>query len=369
MSITEPSVVNVTNSIASCDTYLNPKNDRHTWTIDDFSHRVFPSDGSHLEFPKFTMLHNGITVNWYLGLASSQGNDKICLTLYGELSKECEIFVRAELFLINENREESINLVAYIKGVYHSKEIFSLEYPNSSIPSRQDIINTNSGFCPENKFTIVCKITIEIVEQSVTINERDFNQAVPQCQLIDDIGAMFENKDFCDVKLTVGRKDFHAHKNVLVARSSVFAAMFKHEMIGEITNTVHIIDIDYQVFEEVLRFLYTGKISSLTIEMATDLLIAAAKYNLNRLKIICEVFIGEKLTTNNAIAILILADMHNSTLLKKTALEFISAHMNEVMKTSEYESMVESRPDLNGECCIALTERLEEMKIKKGFSQ
>ena len=147
---------------------------------------------------------------------------------------------------------------------------------------------------------------------------------------------------------------------MLAARSSVFAAMFKHEMAENINNTVNITDINHEVFEEVLRYIYTGKISSLTDEIATELLVAADKYELDRLKIICEIFIGKNMTKNNVTDILIVANAHRSTLLKAQAIEFIATHMKDVMDTDGYKSTRKSHPDLIEECYNALAKKLRD---------
>ena len=43
--------------------------------------------------------------------------------------------------------------------------------------------------------------------------------------------------------------------------------------------------------------------------------------------------------------------------------------MKDVIKTEGYKSMVKSHPNLVRECCIALTERLEEMEIDESSLQ
>ena len=155
---------------------------------------------------------------------------------------------------------------------------------------------------------------------------------------------------------------------MLAARSSVFAAMFEHEMAEKINNIVNITDINHRVFEEVLRYIYTGKISSLTDEMAIELLVAADKYELDRLKIICAVFIGKNMTKDNVTNILIVGDAHSSTLLKTQAIEFINAHIKDVKDTNGYESMRKSHPHLIEDCYNALAEKLDQFKVKS-FSQ
>ena len=57
---------------------------------------------------------------------------------------------------------------------------------------------------------------------------------------------------------------------LILAQSPIFRAMFKADMKEKEDNTVEISDIDHVVFEEFLRFCYTGKFSkSLAIKLFT----------------------------------------------------------------------------------------------------
>lgn len=123
---------------------------------------------------------------------------------------------------------------------------------------------------------------------------------VPECKLSEDLGNLFDNEKFSDVTLSVGGREFQAHKAILAgkimtkikhgtlftlkfsywtARSPVFAAMFEHEMEERKQNRVAITDVDHEVLKEMLRFIYTGKAPNLE-KMADDLLAAADKVSL-----------------------------------------------------------------------------------------
>jgi speckle-type POZ protein len=54
----------------------------------------------------------------------------------------------------------------------------------------------------------------------------------------------------------------------------VFSAMFEHQMIEGKSNRVKIDDVDPDVMNEVLRFIYTGKSNG--IDKMADLLLAVA---------------------------------------------------------------------------------------------
>ena len=87
----------------------------------------------------------------------------------------------------------------------------------------------------------------------------------------------FQSGQFSDVTLVVGEKEFKAHRLILAARSVVFAAMFYHENTKEMQEgKVIITDIDEDVFSELLRFMYTGKVSVLDF-CAVELFVAADK--------------------------------------------------------------------------------------------
>lgn len=99
--------------------------------------------------------------------------------------------------------------------------------------------------------------------------------------------------------------------------------MFEHEMEERKQNRVDITDVDHEVLREMLRFIYTGKAANLD-KMADDLLAAADKYALERLKVMCEESLCTGLNVDNAAETLILADLHSADQLKGQAIEFIN---------------------------------------------
>ncbi|KAL5510530.1 hypothetical protein EMCRGX_G006090 [Ephydatia muelleri] len=88
------------------------------------------------------------------------------------------------------------------------------------------------------------------------------------------------------------------HKERPVARSPVFSAMFEHEMEESRKNHVEISDLDQEVMQEMLAYIYTGKAPNLK-KMADSLLSAADKYALDRLKVMCEEALCANLNIEN----------------------------------------------------------------------
>ncbi|VVC29261.1 BTB/POZ domain,SKP1/BTB/POZ domain [Cinara cedri] len=104
-------------------------------------------------------------------------------------------------------------------------------------------------------------------------------------------------------------------------RSSVFGAMLDHEFAESIQNCITISDIDHKVFEETLRFMYTGR--SEKIESVVNKLLSANKYALERLKVICEEVLSKKISIDNVCDFLMLTDRHNANQLKVQTMTFI----------------------------------------------
>ncbi len=73
-----------------------------------------------------------------------------------------------------------------------------------------------------------------------------------------------------------------------------------------------------------LRYVYTGRASNLD-RMADDLLAAADKYALDRLKVMCEEALSASLSIDNAADVLILADLHSAEQLRAQSIEFINS--------------------------------------------
>jgi speckle-type POZ protein len=149
-----------------------------------------------------------------------------------------------------------------------------------------------------------------------------------------------------DVNFNIGGREFPAHKLILAARSEVFDAMFKHQMKENSTNQIKIEDIDPEVFQKLLRFIYTGRVSTATMEaMAVGLFVAADKYLLSGLKNECENYLLHDMSPDNCIELLLNSNLMNSAeLLKKEAAKSFRCFPLQVMATSLWEKVKQENP-------------------------
>jgi speckle-type POZ protein len=128
-----------------------------------------------------------------------------------------------------------------------------------------------------------------------------------------DYKNIFEDESLHDFELKMNDGvTLKAHKAVLIARSSVFFKMLTTDMKEAKQGFVEVPDFDSKTMRELLRFMYCSEVENLD-EMANDLIFAAEKYEVQQLKELCIDHIISKLTRENVLDALIIADRVNNT--------------------------------------------------------
>ena len=128
---------------------------------------------------------------------------------------------------------------------------------------------------------------------------------------------------------------FYAHKAILAARSTFFAKMFSVDMKESATNVVSLVDIEPDVLKELLTYIYSGECPNIKTH-AESLLYQAEKYDLSRLKALCEERLSYDIQVDSAVRILLLADTCNAKQLKWNSLLFIHEYCVNVRNTEEW---------------------------------
>ena len=136
-----------------------------------------------------------------------------------------------------------------------------------------------------------------------------------------DYGKLFLNEELHDVVLSVQGKKLYAHKTILSIRSPVFRATFAHGTVETKTNVVEIEDVDYEVFVDFLRFIYTGKVENL--DKKDSLLVLANRYELNDLLAMCDDLLCKELNVDNAGDMFELAATHNAPKLLQSSIDLL----------------------------------------------
>lgn len=192
----------------------------------------------------------------------------------------------------------------------------------------------HAQFASPHSNEIAVELEIEVAEK--------VNNNVIYHKLTDDFERLLTDESLSDITLVVGDKEFKAHKLVLGARSPLFARMLSNEMPEGTTNKVEIQDIEPDTFQELLKFIYSGKISFIDIEKMGALLIAGDRYGVSDLRPFCEENIIKNISVDTAANVFMLADLIKSEDLKEKAMKFIFAQKNQVINTDSYRKMTES---------------------------
>ena len=187
----------------------------------------------------------------------------------------------------------------------------------------------------------VC-INLEIeewTEKTITVANSSCDTTAEHLSITNKITKFLTDQALTDVTLECEGKKFEAHKLILAAASPVLEAMFKDGTKEHQESCVNIEDIDSDVFDVFLRYLYSGEVDQLD-EMCLDLFTAADKYDVQPLREICIQHMSEKISVDNAVDILSLAGRYDVENIKLQAQKFITNNMAGVMKTDSWASLL-----------------------------
>ena len=225
---------------------------------------------------------------------------------------------------------------------------------------RDSIINSQK-LLPGGNLTIFCVVfvfgTAKILSGSHELDIKSGTNARRLEQVSEDIGKLFNDKEFSDVEIECAGEIFNCHRAILSTRSDYFRAMFQADMAENRTKKVTITDIDSEVAGEMLHFIYTGGTNENPLkERSKELLAAADKYQLDVLKSICEDHLCTNLQIDNAIENFVFGDLHRASKLRRMAMKVVARNLVKIVKTEEYRNLVKLHPSLAAEIPMALVE-------------
>ncbi|KAJ1258124.1 hypothetical protein BS78_10G050100 [Paspalum vaginatum] len=217
---------------------------------------------------------------------------------------------------------------------------------------RSELESPSSPFLRDDDCLVVeCDVAVVIDRPPVetAVSPSCFEVQVPPSNLSDHLRKLLEEKRGADVSFKVeddggGEEVFLAHGAVLAARSPVFnAELFgpmamsaqqqqQQSTAGQRQCTIAIQDMQADVFRALLHFVYTDTMPDMEgldaddrVEMAKHLLVAADRYAVERLKLMCEAVLCRSLGVENVAAMLALADRHHCSTLRDACAEFIAS--------------------------------------------
>ncbi|KAM3214842.1 hypothetical protein ACQJBY_067038 [Aegilops geniculata] len=225
-------------------------------------------------------------------------------------------------------------------------------------------------FILDDVLLIECSLTvINFKEALVAETMMKYEDQVPRSDLLDNLCNLLETQEVADVSFNVHGEVFRAHKVILAMRSPVFKAELYGPMSNECKRSITIEDMQPTVFKALLHFIYTDSLPPMDDpndeeyeEMVKHLLVAADRYAMERMKLMCESKLCDTLLAENVTTRLALADQHHCSMLKDACIEFISYsnRMADVVASKGYERLKRTCPTI---CADILEKAAKARKI------
>ncbi|KAI4985477.1 hypothetical protein ZWY2020_018107 [Hordeum vulgare] len=262
--------------------------------------------------------------------------------------EDCEYFISLHLVLESANAEDVKAKFKFSVLDENGEPVpsYSYTHPMVTFSSKGESYGNfmkkahleASAHIRDDCLTIRCDVTVIHHEET----------RVPPSDLHQHLGDLLMNKDSADLTFQVSGEKFSAHRCVLAARSSVFEA----ELLGAMKESssaspIEISDMEADVFNSLLHFIYTDSLPTvLDVVTAGHILVAADRYNIGRLKLICEEKLCNHIDSSMVATSLVLSEQHGFHRLKEACLQFLASPSNlEAMVASDgYEHLKSSCP-------------------------
>ncbi|KAK1611890.1 hypothetical protein QYE76_035563 [Lolium multiflorum] len=197
--------------------------------------------------------------------------------------------------------------------------------------------------------SVLCDVTVDIRPSTYYKYIRLQVPAAPAAQELKLAPPPFElhgvglaeaiwSKQAADVKIKLGDgQTLAAHRWVLEAQSPVFMMdLALASKTGNVTE-LRVDDMDADVCKALVQFMYTHSPPRELESMAGRLLAAADRYEVEKLKLICEEVLCKSIDTSSLAATLALAERHRCPVLWEACMKFLSSpgNMDVILASSD----------------------------------
>ncbi|KAF8646558.1 hypothetical protein HU200_065780 [Digitaria exilis] len=201
-----------------------------------------------------------------------------------------------------------------------------------------------SNYVKDGWVTFLCNV---MVVSSDTIT-------VPPSNIGCHLGQLLDCNVTSDVSFIVEGEKFQAHRAVLAARSQVFQAELFGSMADATSSSIVLEEIEPATFRAMLVFIYTDELpedvdlGDSPTEMMQHLLVAADRYALDRLKLLCAQKLWDIMSVDAFASTLACAEIYNCPELQSKCMDFFAVDKNfkKIVFTSGFTWLVLNFPDL-----------------------
>lgn len=194
----------------------------------------------------------------------------------------------------------------------------------------------------------------KLANKATTLSSVDAAPPSPTPQVY--LGDQFvNNATLSDVTFLVEGRRFYAHRICLLASSDAFRAMFDGGYREKDARDIEIPNIRWEVFELMMRFIYTGSVD-VTLDIAQDLLRAADQYLLEGLKRLCEYTIAQDISLENVSSMYELSEAFHAISLRHTCILYIMEQFDKLTARPGHSNLIQRIiPEIHNYFAKALT--------------
>nr|XP_043609928.1 ARM REPEAT PROTEIN INTERACTING WITH ABF2-like [Erigeron canadensis] len=203
-----------------------------------------------------------------------------------------------------------------------------------------------------------CVALCKLAEKAISLSPVDAGPPSPISQVY--LGEQYvNNPTLSDVTFLIEGKRFYAHRICLLASSDAFRAMFDGGYKEKDAKDILIPNIKWDVFELMMRYIYTGSVE-VNLEIAQDLLRAADQYLLEGLKRLCEYTIAQDILVDNVSLMYDLSEAFNAVALRNACILFVLENFDKLNTKEGYADLIKHiLPEMHNYFVTALTRPVE----------
>ncbi|KVI08076.1 BTB/POZ-like protein [Cynara cardunculus var. scolymus] len=346
------------NSPSSSRSVTETVNGSHHFVIQGYSLAKGMGIGKHIASDNFTVGGYQWAIYFYPDGKNPEDNSTYVSVFIALASEGTDVRALFELTLVDQSGKGKHKIHSHFdrsleSGPYTLKYRGSMGYKRFY---RRALLET-SDYLKDDCLRINC--TVGVVVSAVDCSRLHSIQ-VPESDIGSHFGMLLDNMEGSDVIFNVAGEKFHAHKLVLAARSPVFRSIFFRQEGDE--HDIDVTDMEPKVFKAMLHFIYRDALmddelvasssfseSSVSDSLIAKLLAAADKYDLGRLRRMCESHLCKDISVNSVGRALALADRYHATELKAVCLRFAAENLAAVMRSDGFEYLKEKCPRLQSE--------------------
>ncbi|KAJ9537264.1 hypothetical protein OSB04_029997, partial [Centaurea solstitialis] len=333
------------NSPTSSRSVTETVNGSHRFVIQGYSLAKGMGIGKHIASDNFTVGGYQWAIYFYPDGKNPEDNSTYVSVFIALASEGTDVRALFELTLVDQSGKGKHKVHSHFDRSLESGP-YTLKYRGS-----MRALLESSDYLKDDCLKINC--TVGVVVSAIDC-PRLHSIQVPESDIGSHFGSLLDNTEGTDVIFNVaGEIDIGC--SIPVFRSEFFGQEGDdHEIV--------ITDTEPKVFKAMLHFIYRDALvedelvasnspceSSVSDTLIAKLLAAADKYDLSRLRRMCESHLCKDISVNSVGRALALADRHHAIQLKAVCLRFAAENLAAVMRSDGFEYLKENCPRLQSE--------------------